>query len=211
MSGYGNIMKINSGLGSSGDRNDSELAECRRDFMAVYTLHERDLMRLSRRLNLGKEERAQDLFQETVVKAYAVSREKRLDPATAKSWMMRIMTNLFINEYRRSKKWDADVDVETLTCSGESGPDQTHAAKADVPGVTLLAHTLDEELEWALAHLTEPLRLTVTLVDMQGLEYGEAAQVLGVPIGTVRSRLARARMQLHDLLQDFAKKRGYTK
>ena len=193
------------------DQKSDNSAKLRKEFMVIYMKHEMDLLRLSRRLTLGNEEKAQDLFQETIVKAYTASRERKLDPATAKPWMMRIMTNIFINEYRRSKKWDAEITVDTLTSSGEAGPDQTHAAKDDIPGVRLLATTLDEELEEALSRLTEPLRLTVTLVDMQGLEYGEAAEVLGVPIGTIRSRLARARMQLHDMLQDFARQRGYTK
>jgi RNA polymerase sigma-70 factor, ECF subfamily len=183
----------------------------RREFMAIYQQHERDLLKLSRRLALGNEERAQDLFQETVVKAYVACRERKIEPSTAKAWLMRIMTNVFINEYRRSKKWDADIDIDTLTASGHSGPEQTHAAKDDIPGVLLISQTIDEELEQALTRLTEPLRLTITLVDMQGLEYAEAAQILGVPVGTVRSRLARARMQLHDLLQDYARSRGYLK
>jgi RNA polymerase sigma-70 factor, ECF subfamily len=190
---------------------DFSSSDSRRAFMRIYSTIEPDLLKLGRRLALGNEERAQDLLQETVVRAYAASRDRPIEPETAKSWMMRIMTNLFINEYRRRKKWEADIDVDTLTSFGDSGPEQTHAALGDTPGIALLARTLDEELEAALAQLTDALRLTITLVDMQGLEYAEAASVMGVPIGTVRSRLARARMQLHDLLQDFARRRGYAK
>jgi RNA polymerase sigma-70 factor (ECF subfamily) len=180
----------------------------RSEFLAAYQLIEKDLIRLSRRLCLGNEDRAQDLVQDTVVKAYVAVSDGKFDRDTAKAWFMRILTNLFINDYRRRKKWDADVDLDTLTSFGEAGPECSRADKRDVPGVYLLEHTLDEELERALASLSEPLRVTVTLVDMQGLEYGEAAAVLGLPIGTIRSRLARARMQLHDLLQEFAKQRG---
>jgi RNA polymerase sigma-70 factor (ECF subfamily) len=180
----------------------------RKEFLDLYRLVDKDLMKLSRRLCLGNEDRAQDLVQDAVVKAYVASSEGRLDPTTARPWFMRILTNLFINDYRRRKKWESDADVDILTDTGFFGPDQPHGDKWDVPGVQLLACTLDEDLELALGRLSEPLRLTVTLVDMQGLEYGEAAEILGLPIGTVRSRLARARMQLQDLLQDFAKRRG---
>jgi RNA polymerase sigma-70 factor (ECF subfamily) len=71
-----------------------------------------------------------------------------------------------------------------------------------------MERTLDEDLQTALNMLSDDMRQTIMLVDVEGFEYEEAAERLGCPIGTVRSRLARARMKLHDLLQDFAKKRG---
>ena len=64
---------------------------------------------------------------------------------------------------------------------------------------------LDERLEGALSALSDEFRSCVILVDVEGLEYSEAAGVLEIPIGTVRSRLARARLQLHALLYDYAK------
>lgn len=162
-------------------------------------------MRLARRLCRGDDDRAQDLAQDALVRAYEAYAAGRFDAGgNARAWLLRILTNLFINDYRRRKKWEAGMDVETLTSSGEAGPPQTHAAPVDVPGVTLLEQILDEELEAALNRLSPPLRLCVLLVDVQGLEYAEAAQALRVPVGTVRSRLSRARMQLEDLLSDFA-------
>ncbi len=183
----------------------------RQEFLGIFKSIEKDLVRLSRRLCLGNLERSQDLLSDTVLKAYVAASEGKLEVATAKAWFMRIMTNLFINDYRRRKKWEAELDSETFNVFAEKGPDSAGTSNLDVPGVRLLAFTLDEELESALAKLSEPLRLTVTLVDMQGLEYSEAADILGLPIGTVRSRLARARMQLHDLLQEFAQRRGIIK
>ena len=147
-------------------------------------------------------------MQDTLVRAYEAYLDGRFQAGTnARPWLLRILTNLYINDHNRRKRWDAGIDVETLTSSGEAGPASTHAAPADIPGVTLMADTLDEELEAALAQLSEGLRLCVVLVDMQGLEYAEAAAALDVPIGTVRSRLARARMQLQDILRDFGRRR----
>lgn len=72
-----------------------------------------------------------------------------------------------------------------------------------------MARTLDEELERALALLSDTLRVCALLCDMEGLSDEETAQILNIPIGTVRSRLACAHVKRHDLLQDFAKQYGY--
>ena len=182
----------------------------RRDFAALAHRQEAALLRASLRLCRGQQDRAQDLAQDTLVRAYQAYLEGRFqDGSNAWPWLLRILTNLFINDLNRRRKWEADVDLDTLTLSGAGGPPQTHAAPADVPGAALMAHTLDEELEQALAMLSESLRVCILLCDMEGLSYEETAQALGIPIGTVRSRLARARMKLHDLLQDFARRRGY--
>ena len=87
---------------------------------------------------------------------------------------------------------------------------QLHLAIPELPGASLLAQTLDEDLERALAALSSDLRETIWIVDVQGHSYEEAATMLGIPIGTVRSRLARGRMKLHDLLQEYGKRMGYS-
>ena len=171
--------------------------------------NEQVLMRTAMRLCMGDMDRAADLVQDTLVRAYESYASGRFEDGTnARAWMLRILTNLFINDYRRKKRWDSGIDIDTLTASGESGPESTRAAPADIPGTTLLEGLLDEELEMALKMLSPLLRSCVILVDIEGLEYAEAAKSLGIPIGTVRSRLARARMQLHDLLMDFGRRRG---
>lgn len=166
------------------------------------------MMRLAHRLCRGDADRAADLIQDALVRAYQAYAAGRFTQGSdARPWLLRILTNAFINDYHHRKRWDAGTDIDTLTAQGEGGPPSTHAAPADVPGVTLLQGTLDETLEWALAMLSAKLRLCVTLVDMEGLDYAQAAAALGVPIGTVRSRLARARMQLQDLLRDWGRER----
>ncbi len=181
-------------------------------FADIARRHEGALLRTARRLCQGRDDPAQDLVQDTLIRAYGAFLAGEMDQGRdPRPWLTRILTNLFINDYARRKKWDASVDFDTLTAFGTTGPPQTQAAPADVPGLALLARTLDEELEHALTQLPESSRRCVQLVDMDGLEYEEAARVLGIPIGTVRSRLARARMKLHDLLQDFGRRRGYVR
>ena len=183
--------------------------QTRQAFAALARQHDDALMRLALRLLNNNHDRAADLVQDTLMRAYQAMLAGRFDAnQDARAWLRRIATNLFINEYHRRKKWDADIDLDTLTASGEVGPPGTRAAEDDMPGVTLMKNLLDEELEIALAQLSEGLRLCVILVDMEGLDYAEAAKTLGIPIGTVRSRLSRARMQLQDLLRDFGRRRG---
>lgn len=188
---------------------ETEAAVRRREFGLLAREQEGNLLRAARRLCRGNDDWAQDLAQDALVRAYkAYSTGGYVESAaTPWPWLLRILTNLFINDYNRRRKWDAGVDLDTLTASGESGPAETHAPACDLPGVALLAETLDEELEQALARLPEGMRVCVVLVDMEGMDYAEAAKALNVPIGTVRSRLSRARLQLQDLLRDYARRR----
>lgn len=188
----------------------------RERFAALARRFEADLLRLTRRLTFGDEDRAQDLAQDALVRAFeaylggqyrSAAPDMETDGRNFRAWLLRIASNGFINDYRRRRKWDADVDVETFTAGGEIGPENTRAAPGDVPGTMLLEETLDEPLERALARLPDPLRLCVLLVDVEGMEYAEAAKVLEVPIGTVRSRLNRARYLLQDWLREYARER----
>ncbi|MBC8142218.1 MAG: sigma-70 family RNA polymerase sigma factor [Armatimonadetes bacterium] len=181
-------------------------------FGSLVAACEADLLRTARRLSRYDEDRAQDLVQDAILRAYVAAKDGRFDlgaslPET-RGYLQRIITNQFINEYRRKIKWDAGTDVETLTAGGQTGPVQTHAKSADVPGSRLDDETLDEPLEKALAALSEASRMVVQLVDIEERSYEETAQLLDVPIGTVRSRLARARQNLRELLSEYAQAKG---
>jgi RNA polymerase sigma-70 factor (ECF subfamily) len=177
-------------------------------FVDLLRRHEQDLRRAARRLCRGDEDRAQDLAQDTLLRAYDACLCGRFqEGANTRAWFLRILTNLSINDYHQRRRRRDHLDFDVLTSGGEAGPAQTQAAPADTPGVALLAETLDEELEQALAMLSEVLRRCVVLVDLEGREYAEAAQILGVPVGTVRSRLSRARLQLYALLHAYAQER----
>lgn len=155
-----------------------------------------------------QEDYAQDLVQETLVKGYEAYLAGRFHEGTnARAWLLRILTNLYINHYRREQKWSAGIDVDTLMARGDAGPEVLRAAASQRPEAALLEKTLDEPLERALASLPEELRLCVILVDIEEMEYVETAAFLNIPIGTVRSRLSRARILLHTLLHDYVHER----
>lgn len=189
-------------------------------FMEMVRRCEMALLRAARRLcrsgsggasryAVVSEDCAQDLVQDALVRGYEAYRQGRFrEGSSPQAWFLRILTNGFINEHRRRTRWEAGVTVDTLTAQGAAGPPSTHAAASETPERALLADTLDEPLERALVALPESLRLCLLLVDVEEYSYAEAAETLGVPVGTVRSRLSRARFQLQESLHDYAKDRG---
>ncbi len=168
------------------------------------------LLRAARRMcssNFG-EESAQDLVQDALIQGYEAFLDGRFAQGTnAKAWLLRILTNRFINSYRHDKRWNSGVDVDSLSANGVIVPQTLISNVEDRPDTAIILKTLDEPLELALASLSEEMRLCVILVDIEGTEYAQAAEILGIPIGTVRSRLSRARAALHTLLYDYALQR----
>jgi RNA polymerase sigma-70 factor, ECF subfamily len=185
---------------------EAELTERRAAFASLARQHEAHLLRAARRMAAGDADSAQDLVQDTLVAAYEAYVEGRFaSGSNVRAWLFRILTNRCINVYRRKQKWEAAVDLETLTGRGGAGPEVMGARAVDTPDRALLAATLDEPLERALAALSREFRVCVVLVDMEQMEYADAALALGIPIGTLRSRLARARLRLHSLLFEYAR------
>ncbi|MDR3707435.1 MAG: sigma-70 family RNA polymerase sigma factor [Capsulimonadaceae bacterium] len=182
----------------------------RAEFAELARRHETALMRCAVRLYQGNVSRAEDVVQETLIRAYqAYVAERFIEGKTAWPLLQRILTNLFINDYNHRRRWDAGVDIGDVDAGHLDPISQRHLALPEQPGAKLLAETLDEDLERALNSLPADVRETVVIVDVQGHSYDEAAQILGIPIGTVRSRLARGRMKMHDLLQEYGRRMGY--
>ena len=177
-------------------------------FAEIARMCEAALLRSAMRLCRGGQDCAQELVQEALVRGYEAFRSGKFrEGYSPQAWLLRILTNNFINGYRRMARWDAGIDVETLTAGGEVGPPATHAHAADIPGASLLEETLDEPLERALKALPDGLRSVVLLVDVDELSYEEAAARLKIPVGTVRSRLSRARYSLQQTLKDYGRER----
>jgi RNA polymerase sigma-70 factor (ECF subfamily) len=132
---------------------------------------------------------ADDLVQETLAKALKKSGQLR-DPNAGEAWLYSILANCYRDHFRRGRVTE-EIDENTIT--HESTPEKESSEQQVVLKV-----------REAIARLPEGQRQVVTLVDIQGLSYLEVAQSLDVPIGTVMSRLCRARHALKDLLGDFA-------
>lgn len=153
-------------------------------------------------------ESAEDLVQETLVHAFqGFSRFKR--GTNLKAWLMRIMLNLFISQYRHQQRTVSTVSLEGLLEELELAEEHAELLldEAVSPEEIVMSRVMDEEVVKALQKLPEPFREVVILCDLEGLSYAETAQALGIPIGTVRSRLSRAREMLRQMLWDYAKKR----
>ncbi len=152
------------------------------------------------RLTRNRED-ANDLAQEAFVRAYEAF--DRFDGRNFKAWLLRILTNLYINRYRKQMRTGttASLDVDTA-------PDPA-APESEEPDHLVFDNLLSGEVEEALARVAEPFRVAVLLSDIEGLTYEEIAQALEVPIGTVRSRIARGRAALRKELAEFALREGY--
>ncbi|MCW5941568.1 MAG: sigma-70 family RNA polymerase sigma factor [Fimbriimonadaceae bacterium] len=152
------------------------------------------------RLTRSREE-AEDLAQEALVRAYEAY--ERFDGTNFKAWLLRIVTNLYINRYRQRQRGpqlgslDDDNAIEPVS-------DENQA-----PDRQVFDGLVGAEIEEALGQVPDDFRMTVILSDIEGLSYQEIADATQVPIGTVRSRLARGRAILRRLLETYAREQGY--
>lgn len=150
---------------------------------------------------------AEDLVQETYLKAY-----KNFDSFTPgtnlKAWLYRIMTNTYINTYRKKQRRPLVTSADDVTDNQlytSSSHDSTGLESAEVEALKAMPNSKISE---ALNALNEDYRMVVYYADVEGLAYKEIAEVLDIPMGTVMSRLHRGRKQLRGMLKDVARERG---
>lgn len=154
------------------------------------------------RLTRSREE-AEDLAMEAMVRAYEAF--DRFDGTNFKAWMLRIVTNLYINRYRQKQRGPQ------LGSLDEEGMQEPVGHAEEIPDRILFDNMVGSEVERALAQVPEDFRMAVILSDIEELSYQEIADITNVPIGTVRSRIARGRSLLRKLLAEFAMKEGIIK
>lgn len=154
----------------------------------------------------GDSDEADDLVQETYLKAFRFF-DKFEKGTNCKAWLFRIMKNTYINKYRKETKEPDKVDYEDVENYYEnvkpSSTDSAHLEK------DIYDNLLDDELSEAINSLPEDFKTVVILCDIEGFTYEEIADFIDVPVGTVRSRLHRARKMLFTKLQKYASERGY--
>ena len=162
------------------------------------------------RLTLDEDD-ANDLVQETYLKAYRFF--EYFEPGTnAKAWLFRILKNSFINDFRKKSKQPAKVDYSEI--EGYYNPEDVES-DSDIGGSSSdmrqqsVRDLIGDEVASALNSLPVDFRTVIILCDLEGFTYEEMAKVLDIPIGTVRSRLHRARHFLKEKLEKYAKSMGY--
>jgi RNA polymerase sigma-70 factor (ECF subfamily) len=148
------------------------------------------------------EEDARDLVQDTYLRAYRFF-DKFDEGTDCRAWLYSIMTNIFINSFRRKKKRPTGIRISEMQKQGEDLPGE------DNPEDEVFGDLFGDDVTNALESIHEQYRAVVFLADVEEFTYKEIADTVGCPIGTVMSRLHRARELLRRRLREYAEYYGY--
>lgn len=149
----------------------------------------------------GNDADAEDLVQETYARALKAA--DQFSPGTnLKAWLFRILRNTFVSQYRRQRTNPTEGGLDTINELSQE-PAQEGWLRDDIE-LDRLRSIVAEDIERALMSMSEEAR-AVILLDLEGLTEVEMAEVIGCPVGTVKSRLARARTVLRQRLKDYAR------
>ncbi|MDX1577430.1 MAG: sigma-70 family RNA polymerase sigma factor [Gemmatimonadota bacterium] len=158
---------------------------------------------LALRLTGGDEARSHDLVQEAMLKAYRAWDDYELG-TNCRAWLMTILRNTFINEFRSKQRRPTPVEFE------EVAERSVFPELRDTdPEGRFFERIVDEEVVEAIQDLPEAFRVPLVLSDVEGLSYQEIAEAMDIPVGTVKSRLFRARRRLQRELYAYAREMGY--
>ena len=169
----------------------------RRQFESLALEHLDMLYRLARRMTRDPH-RAEDLVQETYLRAFRSADEFELQSYGIRPWLIRILHNLHVSRGMRERRQPVAVDDEHLTT----------ASVASEPPVAFTWDGMDQQLKRAFDTLPEEYQAVMHLWAIEELSYKEIADALDVPLGTVMSRLHRARQRLSEQLRGYARREG---
>lgn len=174
-------------------------------FHGEFMPHINSMYNFAYRLTLDSDD-AKDLLQDTYLKAYRFI-DSFQQGTNAKAWLFRILKNSFINDYRKKSKEPSKVDYQEV----ESFYNSEEVDRQITPDlrVEALQDMIGDEISEALNSLDVDFKTVIILADLEEFKYDEMAKILDIPIGTVRSRLHRARNLLKERLSEYAKKMGY--
>ncbi|HSG81834.1 MAG TPA: sigma-70 family RNA polymerase sigma factor, partial [Gemmatimonadota bacterium] len=161
----------------------------REEFEQEALVHLDTLYSVALRL-CGNASDAEDLVQDTVMKAYR-SWDKYERGTNCRAWLVTIMRNTFINRFRKESKRPSAVEFDAVQDISVFDEVQDRD-----PAGTFFRQIVDDDVKRAIQELPEEFRLPVVLSDVEGLSYAEIAEILELPVGTVKSRLFRGRRRL---------------
>ncbi|HOP06082.1 MAG TPA: sigma-70 family RNA polymerase sigma factor [candidate division Zixibacteria bacterium] len=180
----------------------------RQEFEKEALPHMDALYRTALRLSKNDKD-AEDLVQETYVKAYRFW-DKFETGSNCRAWLFKIMTNIFINQYRSKSRSPMTANIDDIDDNFLYGQLATVDGAKD-PEQALFAKVFDDDVKKAIENLPDDFRLVVVLSFLEGFSYQEIAEIADLQLGTVKSRLHRGRKLLQKQLWDYAVKNGYIK
>jgi len=199
------------GIGSPGDSIPARSQDADRDrFEALVSEHLNGLYGSALRLTHNRAG-AEDLVQEAMLKAWR-SWHTFQEGTNIRAWLYRILMNAHLDNYRKANR-SPDVvsdDVSDTYLYSKAG-DGALISEAGNPEMEVLDKIMDAEVRESLEALPLQFRAAILLVDVEGFSYKEAAEILGVPEGTVMSRLFRARHALQKQLAAFVRDRHFVR
>ncbi len=202
-------------MGNSMTEDKTEQAK-KREFEELFLPLLNNLYSIALRMTRNERD-AEDLVQETYLKAFRFFH--RFERGTnARAWILTILTNTFRTRYRKKKQEPNMVDfeaVENFCLADEMVKEITAADKSEAKGADMVNSVLkdyvSDDIIDALESVPEQFRIAVLLSDVEGFSYQEISEILGISVGTVKSRIFRGRKILQKQLWDFARQRGIVK
>lgn len=150
-----------------------------------------------------KRENVSDLTQEALMRVARGIHGLR-NPKTFKSWLNHIVTNLFYDELRKSSKRPEMISIDDVETDGMTNPIKNQIPdKKCKPPEKCMSSELEKIIRTQIQNLPEPFRIAIILRELQGLSYEEIAEATNSSIGTVKSRIARARGKLQEELKSY--------
>ncbi|MFC1554791.1 sigma-70 family RNA polymerase sigma factor [candidate division KSB1 bacterium] len=184
----------------------NSLKEKQEEFKVEALVHMDSLYNAALKLTHNPDD-AKDLVQETYLKAFKFF--EQFEPGTScKAWLFKIQKNTFINKYRKKIKQPEHVDFDTVEPFVDLIKDKSSGEKRDIDE-QIADRYLSDEINEALTKLPHDFKMVLLLSDMEGFSYKEIADIMECPIGTIRSRLSRARKIMHKYLLKYSKEEGY--
>jgi len=153
---------------------------------------------------------AEDLVQETLLKAYRFFDRFELG-TNIKAWLFKIMMNIFINDYRQKSKKPSSMSYDDVDDNYLYHQLKFNRSDAQDPEEQLFSRIFDDDVKRAIEELPDDFRIVVVLAFLEEFSYQEIAEIAGLQLGTVKSRLHRGRKLLQKSLWEYAKRNGFLK